>query len=246
VQVRDATGAEPAAIGELVDLREMRVLDVGCGTGRLTAFAAERAELVCAFDPNADAVARAKAALPRGVRDRVRAGSRVDAREPLRLAVDLAHRSGATALEERALADLRATGARPRRRLTTGPDALTASERRVAELAASGRRNRQIAEELVVTLATVEYHLRNAYRKLGIASRATLQAALDVDGRAGPAKVNVRILGSRLPTASADDTSATATGSAFARTGYRSRSAPTPDSLYCRWESRSRAATSTI
>ena len=107
-----------------------------------------------------------------------RAGRSVEAREPLRLAVDLAHRCGATALEEQALAELRATGARPRRRLTTGPGALTRSERRITELAADGRQNREIAEELVVTLATVEYHLRNAYRKLGIASRTELRKAL--------------------------------------------------------------------
>jgi DNA-binding CsgD family transcriptional regulator len=107
-----------------------------------------------------------------------RAGDEIDAREPLRLAVDLAHRCGATELEEHALSELRATGARPRRRLATGAGALTPSERRIAELAASGRLNREIAEILVVTLATVEYHLRNAYRKLGIASRRELVTAL--------------------------------------------------------------------
>ena len=74
--------------------------------------------------------------------------------------------------------ELRAAGARPRRRLTTGSGALTPSERRIAELAAAGRPNREIAEVLVVTLATVEYHLRHAYRKLGIASRAGLHGAL--------------------------------------------------------------------
>ena len=57
----------------------------------------------------------------------------------------------------------------PRRRLTTGAGALTPSERRIAELAAAGQQNREIAEALFVTTATVEYHLRNAYRKLEIA-----------------------------------------------------------------------------
>ena len=56
-----------------------------------------------------------------------------------------------------ALAELRAAGARPRRRLITGAGALTPCERRIAELAAAGRQNRAIAESLVVTLATVEY-----------------------------------------------------------------------------------------
>jgi DNA-binding NarL/FixJ family response regulator len=107
-----------------------------------------------------------------------RAGRRVEAREPLRLAVDLAHRAGAGALEEHALAELRAAGARPRRRVLSGPGALTRSERRIAELAAAGYRNREIAEELFVTLATVEFHLANVFRKLGIRSRTQLAGAL--------------------------------------------------------------------
>ena len=52
--------------------------------------------------------------------------------------------------------------------MTTGIGALTPSERRIAELAAAGQQNREIAEALFVTMATVEFHLRNAYRKLGI------------------------------------------------------------------------------
>lgn len=107
-----------------------------------------------------------------------RAGDPVAAREPLREALDLAHRCGAQALEDEILDELRIAGARPRRRALTGPGALTRSERRVAELAATGRRNKQIAEELVVTLDTVEFHLRNTYRKLGIGSRRRLAAAL--------------------------------------------------------------------
>ena len=61
---------------------------------------------------------------------------------------------------------------------TTGVEALTPSERRIAELAAAGQQNREIAEALFVTTATVEYHLRNAYRKLGITSRTELADAL--------------------------------------------------------------------
>ena len=107
-----------------------------------------------------------------------RAGEADDARASLRCAVDLAHRCGADALEDHALAELRATGARPRRRVTTGIGALTPSERRIAELAAAGQQNREIAEALFVTMATVEFHLRNAYRKLGISSRTQLAGAL--------------------------------------------------------------------
>jgi len=128
-----------------------------------------------------------------------RAGRTVEARHELRLAVDLAHRCGATALEAEALTELRAAGGRPRRRLLTGAGALTPSERRIAELAATGRQNREIAEELVVTLATVEFHLRNAYRKLGIASRTELGEALGVVAPAhrdpSPATLSIAVAG---------------------------------------------------
>ena len=134
-------------------------------------------KLVAALDESDPAVERARTHAALGAAMR-RAGRPLEARQPLRVAVDLAHRSGATALEAEALAELRATGAKPRRRLITGAGALTASERRISELAAGGRKNREIAEALVVTVATVEYHLRNAYRKLGIPSRAGLGEAL--------------------------------------------------------------------
>jgi DNA-binding CsgD family transcriptional regulator len=60
----------------------------------------------------------------------------------------------------------------------TGVDALTPSELRVAALAAEGMSNREIAQALFVTLRTVEVHLTHAYRKLDIASREQLPAAL--------------------------------------------------------------------
>jgi len=56
--------------------------------------------------------------------------------------------------------------------------ALTASERRVADLAAEGQTNRDIAQTLYVTPKTVEVHLTNTYRKLGIGSRHELAGAL--------------------------------------------------------------------
>jgi tellurite methyltransferase len=72
MQVRDAEGAEPAAIAAVMDLRGKRVLEVGCGGGRLTGFAAERAAEVYAFDPKPDSVARAAGELAPELRDRVR------------------------------------------------------------------------------------------------------------------------------------------------------------------------------
>ncbi len=107
-----------------------------------------------------------------------RAGRRADARNPLREARELALRAGAKALEERAHQELLIAGARPQRVAQAGVGGLTPSERRVAELAAAGRRNREIAEQLFVTLKTVEVHLGRAYGKLGINSRTQLAAAL--------------------------------------------------------------------
>jgi DNA-binding CsgD family transcriptional regulator len=60
----------------------------------------------------------------------------------------------------------------------TGADALTPSERRIADLAAGGLANAEIAQELFLTVKTVEMHMTNAYRKLGIGGRADLPAAL--------------------------------------------------------------------
>ena len=103
-----------------------------------------------------------------------RAGHRVDSREPLRAGMDAAHALGAAPLADRARDELRATGARPRRLVLSGVQALTASERRVAELAARGLTNRGIAQELFVTVATVETHLRHAFQKLDVRSRTEL------------------------------------------------------------------------
>jgi DNA-binding CsgD family transcriptional regulator len=107
-----------------------------------------------------------------------RSGDRVASREPLAEAREVAHRCGATGLEARFHEELVVAGARPRRVALTGVESLTAAERRVAELAAEGLRNRDIAEALYVTLKTVEVHLGRVYGKLGITGRSELAAAL--------------------------------------------------------------------
>ena len=107
-----------------------------------------------------------------------RANRRAEAREHLHQAVELAQRCGATLLAERAHEELIASGARPRRLVRTGVDALTPSERRIAAMAAEGLSNRETAQALFVTLRTVEMHLSNAFRKLDISSRTQLPAAL--------------------------------------------------------------------
>jgi DNA-binding CsgD family transcriptional regulator len=107
-----------------------------------------------------------------------RSNHRVEARQLLRLAVDAAHHLGAGALAQRAETELRATGAKPRRVLLSGLEALTASERRIAELAAEGLTNREIAQTLFVTARTVEGHLTNVFNKLDVQARTALPAAL--------------------------------------------------------------------
>lgn len=107
-----------------------------------------------------------------------RNGERADSREPLRQALDLAHRSGATGVEERAREELAAAGSRPRRAVRTGVAALTPSELRTARLAAEGLGNVEIAQHLFVTRKTVEKHLGNAYSKLEISGREYLPQAL--------------------------------------------------------------------
>jgi DNA-binding NarL/FixJ family response regulator len=108
-----------------------------------------------------------------------RSGQRAAARAPLAEALDLAARCGARPLAVRTREELRATGARPRREWRTGVEALTPSELRIVRLAAEGRTNREIAQELYVTLKTVEGHLSRAYTKLGIERRAQLRTALE-------------------------------------------------------------------
>jgi DNA-binding CsgD family transcriptional regulator len=108
-----------------------------------------------------------------------RDNQRAAAREPLGRGMTLAAQCGADALAERAREELRATGARPRRLMLSGLDALTPSERRVAELAAAGHTNKQIAQGLFVSTRTAETHVRHALQKLNINSRDHLSQHLD-------------------------------------------------------------------
>jgi DNA-binding CsgD family transcriptional regulator len=107
-----------------------------------------------------------------------RTNRRAEAREPLREALDWARRAGALAIAKRAHAELEATGEKLGPVLAAGVQSLTPSERRIAGLAADGLTNRQIAQNLFLSVKTVESHLRGAYRKLDIGSRGELGPAL--------------------------------------------------------------------
>jgi len=84
-------------------------------------------------------------------------------------------------LRERAFRELVLAGGRPRRHRQRGPASLTDAQHQVADLAAAGLTNREIAEQLYVTIKTVETHLIAVYRKLGIGGRDELASALGAD-----------------------------------------------------------------
>ena len=107
-----------------------------------------------------------------------RANSRSEARKHLREGVDIAHQCRATVLVSRGNEELAATGAHPRKVMLSGLESLTASERRVAQMAAEEVSNKEIAQALFVTVKTVEVHLSRVYRKLDIQSRRELAGAL--------------------------------------------------------------------
>jgi DNA-binding CsgD family transcriptional regulator len=137
-------------------------------------------EAVVVLERAEDRLEHARALVDLGAALR-RASRSTEARTRLAQGMDVAHSCGATALVERAHGELVAAGARPRRLVTTGLEALTPSERRVAEMAANGTTNKEIAQRLFVTLRTVEMHLTNAYRKLQISSRREISEALHAE-----------------------------------------------------------------
>ena len=107
-----------------------------------------------------------------------RLGRRIEGRELLRPALADADAVGASRLAERARRELVATGMRPRRAALEGTSALTPRQRQIIELAAAGKPNRAIAQQLFLSIKTVETHLAAGYRKLGVNTRMDLSAAV--------------------------------------------------------------------
>jgi DNA-binding CsgD family transcriptional regulator len=163
VELARATGlARPQGVA----LRALAMLEGGeAGIGRLR----ESVELL-QTSPARLELARALVELGAALR---RGNRRTDARAPLEAGLELARECGAPRLAERCRDELKAAGGRVPRDRSGGREALTASELRVARLAANGATNAVIAQELFVTLKTVETHLSNAYGKLGLSGRGS-------------------------------------------------------------------------
>ncbi|HEX7307195.1 ATP-binding protein [Lentzea sp.] len=187
-----------AAIGDSERARELAVEEVALARawgapralgmalraeGRVTAGAAGRTLLEEAVAVLRNSPARlelARALVDLGVVVR-RQGDTAGARVCLRDAVDLAQKCGSAAMAARAYSELVATNAGPRRMRQTGPTALTPAEHQVAELAARGRTDEEIASTLLIPEEAVELALSGIYRKLGVAGRLQLSNALFVD-----------------------------------------------------------------
>jgi DNA-binding CsgD family transcriptional regulator len=101
-----------------------------------------------------------------------------DARDQLRRAHELFVEFGMSAFANRAEAELLATGERARKRTVDTQVDLTPQEARISRMAAEGATNQEIAGQLFISTATVEYHLSKVYRKLGIRSRTQLANTL--------------------------------------------------------------------
>ncbi|MGH3030712.1 MAG: helix-turn-helix transcriptional regulator, partial [Gaiellaceae bacterium] len=136
-------------------------------------FEAEFEESLAHHDRTPMPFERARTELCLGERRR-RAGRRVDARKPLRSALSTFEALGAAPWAERARAELRASGETVTRHDPTGAERLTPQELQVALVVARGATNKEAAAELFLSPKTIDFHLRNVYRKLGVRSRTEL------------------------------------------------------------------------
>lgn len=104
-----------------------------------------------------------------------REGQRHAAREQLRTSHELLTDMGADAFAARTARELRATGEHPRKRSAQPANTLTDHELQIARLVATGATSREVAAQLFLSPRTIESHLRNIFRKLGIKSRRQLR-----------------------------------------------------------------------
>jgi len=128
------------------------------------------------------ALDRARTQLVYGERLR-RAGRRREARIHLRAAHEAFAAVDAVPWAERAGAELRATGETVGPRTPDRRGELTPQELQIAALVGEGRTNKEIAARLYLSPKTIEYHLGNAYRKLGVHSRVELTRVVAAETR---------------------------------------------------------------
>ena len=182
-QLGDMSPAQRLASEELELARAMgtpRAIGIALRTAALVQTKPDLAmleEAVSVLEHTRARLERARALVDLGAALR-RAGQRARSRTFLRDGHELAVQCGATRLARGARHELATSGARIAPAGLSGLDALTPSERRVAELAAHGQSNRDIAQTLFITTGTVETHLRHAYDKLGVRSRHKLRELL--------------------------------------------------------------------
>jgi DNA-binding CsgD family transcriptional regulator len=113
---------------------------------------------------------------------------RVEARSQLRTATETFERLGAAPWDERARAELRATGETARKREPSTLTQLTPQQLHIVRLVAEGATNKDVAAQLFLSPRTVDHHLRNVFTKLGISSRAELIRFPDLDGSTRPSR----------------------------------------------------------
>jgi DNA-binding CsgD family transcriptional regulator len=181
--------AQRIAEDELADARRYAIPEaegaslrtLGLILGGADGVAALRAS-VAVLDRAEGRLEHARSLLELGIALRLR-GDQSEARGVLQTALDEASGMGASGIADRAHGELIAGGARLRRdhRALSGRELLTASEDRVAVLAAGGLSNRDIAQRQFVTVKTVQSHLRDIYRKLDVSARDELPVALGID-----------------------------------------------------------------
>jgi DNA-binding NarL/FixJ family response regulator len=171
-----AAGEARSAIGDALVARAEAQLLLPAGEAHAAAERAAAAQL------DGAPLAAARARLVEG-RALAAAGNRSAARAALTDAAEAFEAMGAERWRGMAARELRRLGHRVHRRGAGDPGALTERERTIAELAAEGRTNREIAEELVLSVKTVEAHLRNIFGKLGVRRRIELTRALGIPFR---------------------------------------------------------------
>jgi DNA-binding CsgD family transcriptional regulator len=160
-------------------------IEAGLSRARALVLAAEGkvAEALAILDraPSADGLPfeQARLLLVKGQIER-RANRKLAAKESLSEALAIFEQLGSPPWEQRARDEINRLGLRHR-----APGELTESERRIAELAAAGMTNRQVAEASFVSPKTVEANLARVYQKLGIRSRAELGAQMSARSRDG-------------------------------------------------------------